>query len=172
MNNKAVSPEALRPSYKNDKRRPICLRRHEKYTAVTEGFTALFCIYTVLGDLFHVKDKDDPLEIAVFLILMFGMFVSGFIWTMNLSAYKAEPHDEMSAQIKGRANGTAFFLWYALVMVSVFVLEMIKKGSVSQILTLGNFYMLSVGGLLIYDAIRRFVFLVMDRPDKPDDSEV
>ena len=60
MNNKAVSPEALRPSYKNDRRRPICLRRHEKYTAVTEGFAALICIYTVLGDLFHVKDKDDP----------------------------------------------------------------------------------------------------------------
>ena len=70
------------------------------------------------------------------------------------------PHENerpSGCPVRGRANGTAFFLWYALVMVSVFVLEMIKKGSVSQILTLANFYMLSVGGLLIYDAIRRFV---------------
>ena len=172
VSNNVKTTEDIRAEYKKDKRKPMSVRAHTKVRGVTALFAGLFFFYMVFsGDVLGMNNKeDDPVDIAVMLVLMIGMLVSGFIWLMNLAAYKMEPDDEMSARTRDKANGAAFFVWYMVVIPLLMLMELVKNGSVSQLLR-GSFYLIFISGLLIYDAFRHFIFLMLDKPDRADEEE-
>ncbi|MBQ8966369.1 hypothetical protein [Ruminococcus sp.] len=172
MKNTPKSTEEIRAQYKKDKRKPMSVRAHTKLKAITALFSGLFFFYMVFsGDVLGMNDKEDhPADIAVMFVLMTGMLISGFIWLMNLASYKMEPDDEMSARTRDKANGVSFFVWYLAVFPLLMVMEKVKNGSVSQLLR-GSFYLIFISGLLIYDALRHFMFLMLDKPDRADEEE-
>ena len=172
MKNTAKSPEEIREQYKKDKRKPMSVRAHTKLNAITALFAGLFCFYTVFSaDVIGMQDQDHPADLAIFVVLMTGMFVSGFIWLMNLASYKMEPDDELSERIRGKANGISFVVWHIIVINLFFVAELVKKGAMSAMFRPGNFFMLFISGILTYDTARHFTFLILDRPEKSEDEE-
>ncbi|ADU20903.1 hypothetical protein [Ruminococcus albus] len=172
IQNRNISPDILRENYKKDKRKPMSLRAHTKLNAVTAMFAgSLFFWSMVSSDV--INGKENPADIAIFIILGLGMFISGFIWCMNLTSYKLEPDDEMSEQLRGKANGMAFIVWFPLALSVFSLLEHFHPGATSAIMKISNTnsYMLLISGILTYDSIRHFLFLMMDKDDKSSEKE-
>lgn len=168
-----INEEKQRTAYRKDKRKPMNVRAHTKLNAITAMFAGLFMFFMLLSfDVFAPEaDKDDPIIITIFFVLMLGMMISGFIWIMNLASYKMEPDDEMSKQTRGKANGLAFAVWFITVTALFFILEKVRPGAVSALFAQGNFFQLEISGLLTYDSIRHFIFLILDRQEMSDEEE-
>ena len=165
IQNRNISPDILRENYKKDRRKPMPLRAHTKLNAVTAMFAgSLFFWSMVSSDV--INGKENPADIAIFIILGLGMFISGFIWCMNLASYKLEPDDEMSEQLRGKANGMAFLVWFSLALSVFLLLEHFHPGATSAIMKFSNSYMLIISGILTYDSVRHFLFLMIDKDEK------
>ena len=174
IQNRNTSSDILRENYKKDKRKPMPLRAHTKLNAVTAMFAgSLFFWSMVSTDVIGFDGKDNPADIVIFAVLGLGMFISGFIWCMNLTSYKLEPDDEMSEQLRGKANGMAFIVWFPLALSVFSLLEHFHPGATSAIMKISNTnsYMLLISGILTYDSIRHFLFLMMDKDDKSSEKE-
>ena len=167
IQNRNISPDILRENYKKDRRKPMPLRAHTKLNAVTAMFAGSLFFWTAVStDVIGFDGKDNPADIAIFIILGLGMFISGFIWCMNLASYKMEPDDEMSEQLRGKANGMAFLVWFSLALSVFLLLEHFHPGATSAIMKISNSYMLIISGILIYDSVRHFLFLMIDKDEK------
>ena len=165
IHNRNISPDIFRENYKKDRRKPMPLRAHTKLNAVTAMFAgSLFFWSMVSSDV--INGKENPADIAIFIILGLGMFISGFIWCMNLASYKMEPDDEMSEQLRGKANGMAFIVWFPLALSVFLLLEHFHPGATSAIMKFSNSYMLIISGILTYDSVRHFLFLMIDKDEK------
>ena len=172
IQNRNISPDILRENYKKDKRKPMPLRAHTKLNAVTAMFAGSLFFWSMVSSEV-INGKENPADIAIFIILGLGMFISGFIWCMNLASYKLEPDDEMSEQLRGKANGMAFIVWFPLALSVFSLLEHFHPGATSAIMKISNTnsYMLLISGILTYDSIRHFIFLMMDKDDKSSEKE-
>ncbi|WP_294480639.1 hypothetical protein [uncultured Ruminococcus sp.] len=170
IQNKNTSSDILRENYKKDKRKPMPLRAHTKLNAVTAMFAGSLFFWSMVSSEV-INGKENPADIAIFIILGLGMFISGFIWCMNLASYKMEPDDEMSEQLRGKANGMAFLVWFSLALSVFLLLEHFHPGATSAIMKFSNSYMLIISGILTYDSIRHFLFLMMDKDDKSSEKE-
>ena len=166
------SPEEYRRRYKKDRRKPMSVRAHTKLRAVTAMFAGLFMFYTAISmTLIDPNSKDDPVDIAIFSVLGLGMFISGFIWCMNLASYKMEPDDEMSEQLRGKANGLAFGVWFPAMLSVMLLLEHFHSGAASALLKNQNYALLSASGLLTYNSVRHTFFLMLDKAEKTEEEE-
>lgn len=172
IQNRNISPDILRENYKKDKRKPMPLRAHTKLNAVTAMFAGSLFFWSMVSSEV-INGKENPADIAIFIILGLGMFISGFIWCMNLASYKLEPDDEMSEQLRGKANGMAFIVWFPLALSVFSLLEHFHPGATSAIMKISNTnsYMLLISGILTYDSIRHFLFLMMDKDDRSSEKE-
>ncbi|WP_024857790.1 hypothetical protein [Ruminococcus albus] len=167
IHNRNISPDIFRENYKKDRRKPMPLRAHTKLNAVTAMFAgSLFFWSMVSTDVIGFDGKDNPADIVIFAVLGLGMFISGFIWCMNLASYKLEPDDEMSEQLRGKANGMAFLVWFSLALSVFLLLEYFQPGATSAIMKFSNSYMLIISGILTYDSVRHFLFLMIDKDEK------
>ena len=165
IQNKNTSSDILRENYKKDKRKPMPLRAHTKLNAVTAMFAGSLFFWSMVSSEV-INGKENPADIAIFIILGLGMFISGFIWCMNLASYKLEPDDEMSEQLRGKANGMAFLVWFSLALSVFLLLEHFHPGATSAIMNFSNSYMLIISGILTYDSVRHFLFLMIDKDEK------
>ena len=165
IQNRNISPDILRENYKKDKRKPMPLRAHTKLNAVTAMFAGSLFFWSMVSSEV-INGKENPADIAIFIILGLGMFISGFIWCMNLASYKMEPDDEMSEQLRGKANGMAFLVWFSLALSVFLLLEHFHPGATSAIMKFSNSYMLIISGILTYDSVRHFLFLMIDKDEK------
>ena len=165
IQNKNTSSDILRENYKKDKRKPMPLRAHTKLNAVTAMFAGSLFFWSMVSSEV-INGKENPADIAIFIILGLGMFISGFIWCMNLASYKMEPDDEMSEQLRGKANGMAFLVWFSLALSVFLLLEHFHPGATSAIMKFSNSYMLIISGILTYDSVRHFLFLMIDKDEK------
>ena len=165
IQNRNISPDILRENYKKDRRQPMPLRAHTKLNAVTAMFAGSLFFWSMVSSEV-INGKENPADIAIFIILGLGMFISGFIWCMNLASYKLEPDDEMSEQLRGKANGMAFIVWFPLALSVFSLLEHFHPGATSAIMKISNFYMLIISGILTYDSVRHFLFLMIDKDEK------
>ena len=77
----------------------------------------------------------------------------------------------MSEQLRGKANGMAFLVWFSLALSVFLLLEHFHPGATSAIMKFSNSYMLIISGILTYDSIRHFLFLMMDKDDKSSEKE-
>ena len=170
IHNRNISPDIFRENYKKDRRKPMPLRAHTKLNAVTAMFAGSLFFWSMVSSEV-INGKENPADIAIFIILGLGMFISGFIWCMNLASYKMEPDDEMSEQLRGKANGMAFLVWFSLALSVFLLLEHFHPGATSAIMKFSNSYMLIISGILTYDSIRHFLFLMMDKDDKSSEKE-
>lgn len=165
IQNRNTSSDILRENYKKDRRKPMPLRAHTKLNAVTAMFAGSLFFWSMVSSEV-INGKENPADIAIFIILGLGMFISGFIWCMNLASYKMEPDDEMSEQLRGKANGMAFLVWFSLALSVFLLLEHFHPGATSAIMKISNFYMLIISGILTYDSVRHFLFLMIDKDEK------
>ncbi|MBE6869188.1 MAG: hypothetical protein E7494_10550 [Ruminococcus albus] len=165
IQNRNTSSDILRENYKKDRRKPMPLRAHTKLNAVTAMFAGSLFFWSMVSSEV-INGKENPADIAIFIILGLGMFISGFIWCMNLTSYKLEPDDEMSEQLRGKANGMAFLVWFSLALSVFLLLEHFHPGATSAIMKISNFYMLIISGILTYDSVRHFLFLMIDKDEK------
>ena len=165
IQNKNTSSDILRENYKKDKRKPMPLRAHTKLNAVTAMFAGSLFFWSMVSSEV-INGKENPADIAIFIILGLGMFISGFIWCMNLASYKMEPDDEMSEQLRGKANGMAFLVWFSLALSVFLLLEHFHPGATTAIMKFSNSYMLIISGILTYDSVRHFLFLMIDKDEK------
>lgn len=165
IQNRNISPDILRENYKKDRRKPMPLRAHTKLNAVTAMFAGSLFFWSMVSSEV-INGKENPADIAIFIILGLGMFISGFIWCMNLASYKLEPDDEMSEQLRGKANGMAFLVWFSLALSVFLLLEHFHPGATSAIMKFSNSYMLIISGILTYDSVRHFLFLMIDKDEK------
>ena len=165
IQNRNTSSDILRENYKKDKRKPMPLRAHTKLNAVTAMFAGSLFFWSMVSSEV-INGKENPADIAIFIILGLGMFISGFIWCMNLASYKMEPDDEMSEQLRGKANGMAFLVWFSLALSVFLLLEHFHPGATSAIMKFSNSYMLIISGILTYDSVRHFLFLMIDKDEK------
>lgn len=171
-NRKQLSQKEIRANFNKDKRKPLSVRARTKLNAVTAMFAGLFLFYMLFSaEVLGFGDKDVPADIAIICILGLGMFISGFIWMMNMASYKMEPDDEMSIQTRYKAAALAFLVWYSAVALLLMLTERFKKGSVSALFGSGNFIMIFMSGILTYNALRHFAFLILDKPEKADPEE-
>ena len=165
IHNRNISPDIFRENYKKDRRKPMPLRAHTKLNAVTAMFAGSLFFWSMVSSEV-INGKENPADIAIFIILGLGMFISGFIWCMNLASYKLEPDDEMSEQLRGKANGMAFLVWFSLALSVFLLLEHFHPGATSAIMKFSNSYMLIISGILTYDSVRHFLFLMIDKDEK------
>ena len=165
IQNRNISPDILRENYKKDKRKPMPLRAHTKLNAVTAMFAGSLFFWSMVSSEV-INGKENPADIVIFAVLGLGMFISGFIWCMNLASYKMEPDDEMSEQLRGKANGMAFLVWFSLALSVFLLLEHFHPGATSAIMKFSNSYMLIISGILTYDSVRHFLFLMIDKDEK------
>ncbi|EXM40116.1 hypothetical protein RASY3_05930 [Ruminococcus albus SY3] len=170
IQNRNTSSDILRENYKKDRRKPMPLRTHTKLNAVTAMFAGSLFFWSMVSSEV-INGKENPADIVIFAVLGLGMFISGFIWCMNLASYKMEPDDEMSEQLRGKANGMAFLVWFSLALSVFLLLEHFHPGATSAIMKFSNSYMLIISGILTYDSIRHFLFLMMDKDDKSSEKE-
>lgn len=158
-------------AYKADKRKPIGVYQRTKLSCM---FYLSFCVaqlYALIS--FHAfpKDKDVPIDIALFLVLFVTAFVFGFRYMMNLASYKPEPDDELAAQNRAKAGEAAFYVWYAVAVLLVsFVL--IFKDRLYEPFVLSDFMLTSCGMFMLYQGLKDLVFLLLDgSPEEESEGE-
>lgn len=158
-------------AYKADKRKPIGVYRRTKLSCMFYLSFSAAQLYALIS--FHAfpKDKDVPIDIALFLALFVTAFVFGFRYMMNLASYKPEPDDELAAQNRAKSGEAAFYLWYAVAVLLVsFVL--IFKDRLYEPFVVSDFMLTSCGMFMLYQGLKDLVFLLLDgSPEEESEDE-